>query len=88
MSEVFTDTAGRRYGAGQYQRIAARAERDRARGKARNKLRAVRDRHLARAHGRRRSRRRDHGARGAPAKARRIERHNLGRTKAHRATCP
>jgi hypothetical protein len=40
--EVFTDTSGRRYCAGQYERIAVRAERDRARGKARNKLRAVR----------------------------------------------
>ena len=40
VSEVFTDTSGRRYGAGQYQRIAARAERDHVRGKARNKVRA------------------------------------------------
>ncbi|MDT5350484.1 MAG: hypothetical protein QOH91_3771 [Mycobacterium sp.] len=40
VSEVFTDTTGRRYGAGQYTKIATRAERDRARGKARNKLRA------------------------------------------------
>jgi hypothetical protein len=47
VTEVFTDTGGRRYGAGQYAKIAARSERDRARGKARNKLRAVRDRHLA-----------------------------------------
>jgi hypothetical protein len=31
VSEVFTDTNGRRYGTGQYQRIAKRAERDRAR---------------------------------------------------------
>jgi IS605 OrfB family transposase len=80
VSEVFTDTAGRRYGAGQYQRIAARAERDRARGKARNKLRAVRDRHLARA------RAADEvgdtaAACAATAKARRIDRHNLGRAK-------
>ncbi len=49
VSEVFTTTDGRRFGTGQYQKIAGRAERDRARGKARNKLRAVRDRHLARA---------------------------------------
>ena len=49
VTEVFTDTSGRRYGTGQYKRIAARAERDRARGKARNKLRALRDRQLARA---------------------------------------
>jgi Putative transposase DNA-binding domain len=80
VSEVFTDTAGRRYGAGQYQRIAARAERDRARGKARNKLRAVRDRHLARA-----AAATDAGdtttARAARAKARRIDCHNLGHKK-------
>jgi hypothetical protein len=48
VSEVFTDICGRRYGAGQYEQIAARAERDRARGRARTKLRAVRDPHLAR----------------------------------------
>ena len=80
ISEVFTDTAGRRFGASQYQRIAARAERDRARGKARNKLRAVRDRHLERARAAA-----DAGdnatARVATAKARRIERHNLGHQK-------
>jgi hypothetical protein len=80
VSEVFTDTSGRRYGAGQYQRIAARAERDCARGKARNKLHAVRERHLTRAaaasaDGDTAS------ARAADAKARRIERHNLGRKK-------
>jgi IS605 OrfB family transposase len=78
--EVFTTTDGRRFGAGQYTRIAARAERDRARGKARNKLRAVRDRHLARAESAAET-----GdtatARAATAKARRIERHNLGRKK-------
>jgi hypothetical protein len=80
VSEVFTDTSGRRYGAGQYQRIAARAERDCARGKARNKLRAVRERHLTRAAAAAAA-----GdtamARAAAAKARRIERHNLGRKK-------
>jgi hypothetical protein len=80
VSEVFTDTNGRRYGAGQYERIAKRAERDRARGRARNKLRAVRDRHLARA-----ATATDAGdvvtARVATAKARRIDRHNLGRVK-------
>jgi len=47
VSEVFTTTDGRRFGAGQYERVAARAERDRARGKARHKLRDVRARHLA-----------------------------------------
>jgi IS605 OrfB family transposase len=77
MSEVFTTTDGRRFGAGQYENIAARAERDRARGKARNKLRAVRDRHLARA-----AAAAETGdtatARKARAKAARIERHNLG----------
>jgi hypothetical protein len=80
VTEVFTDTAGRRYGAGQYQRIAARAERDRARGKVRNKLRAVRDRHLARA-----AAAADAGetttARAARTKAVRIDRFNLGRRK-------
>ena len=80
VTEVFTDTNGRRFCAGQYQQIAARAERDRARGKARNKLRAVRDRHLARA-----ATAADAGdtatARAATVKARRIERHNLGRAK-------
>ncbi len=78
--EVFTDTDGPRCGVGQYQRIAARAERDRARGKARNKLRAVRERHLARA-----AAAVDAGdtaaARAAGAKAARIDRHNLGRAK-------
>jgi hypothetical protein len=80
VSEVFTTTDGRRFGVGQYQTIAKRAERDRARGKARNKLRAVRNRHLARA-----AAATEAGdvatARAASAKARRIERHNLGRTK-------
>jgi hypothetical protein len=80
VSEVFTDTNGRRYGTGQYQRIAKRAERDRARGKARNKLRAVRNRHLARA-----TAATEAGdavtACEATRKARRIDRHNLGRTK-------
>jgi Putative transposase DNA-binding domain len=80
VSEVFTDTGGHRYGAGQYEKIAARAERDRARGTARNKLRGVRDRYLARA-----AAAADTGdtvlARAATAKARRIDRHNLGRKK-------
>jgi IS605 OrfB family transposase len=80
VSEVFTDSSGRRYGADQYDRIAARAERDRARTRARNQLRAVRDRHLARA-----KVAAETGdtatARAASAKARRIHRHNLGREK-------
>jgi IS605 OrfB family transposase len=80
VSEVFTDTSGRRYGTGQYQSIAARAERDRARNTARNKLRAVRDRHLGRA-----KVAAEVGdtatASAATAKARRIHRHNLGRQK-------
>jgi hypothetical protein len=80
VTEVFTDTRGRRYGTGQYQQIAARAQRDRDRGKARNKLRAVRDGHLARAVAAAQA-----GdaatARAAAATARRIERHNLGRKK-------
>src|SRR5690242_9284073 len=83
VSEVFTDTSGRRYGANQYQRIAARAERDCARGRARNKLRAVRNHHLARAAAANES-----GdlasARAARRKAARIERHNLGRKKLSR----
>ena len=78
--EVFTTTDGRRFGAGQYRRIAMRAERDRARGKARNKLRTVRDRHLARA-----AAAIEAGdvatARAAAVKARRIDRHNLGHKK-------
>jgi transposase len=77
VSEVFTDTTGRRYGAGQYQRIAIRAERARTRGKARNKLRAVRDRHLERAQAAAAVGDTD-AARDATAKARRIDRHNLG----------
>jgi IS605 OrfB family transposase len=80
VTEVFTDTSGRRYGTGQYQSIAARAERDRARTRARNKLRAVRDRHLANAKAAAEA-----GdtatARAATAKAHRIDRHNLGRQK-------
>jgi hypothetical protein len=80
VSEVFTTSDGRRFGAGQYECIAKRAERDRARGKTRNKLRAVRNRHLARA-----SAAREAGdvatAHAASAKARRIERHNLGHMK-------
>jgi IS605 OrfB family transposase len=76
VSEVFTDTTGRRYGAGQYEQIAARAERDRARGTARNKLRAVRDRHLARAQAAAEAGN-TATARAAAAKARRIDRHNL-----------
>jgi IS605 OrfB family transposase len=83
VTEVFTTTEGRRFGVGQYQKIAARAERDRARGKARNKLRAVRDRHLARAQAAN-----DAGdtatARAAAAKAARIYRHNLGHIKLSR----
>jgi IS605 OrfB family transposase len=80
VSEIFTDTTGRRYGAGQYERIAVRAQRDRDRGQARNRLRVVRDRALARA------RAADAAgdvakARVARAKAQRIERHNLGRNK-------
>jgi putative transposase-like DNA-binding protein len=83
VTEVFTDTSGRRYGVNQYQKIAARAERDRARGKSRNKLRAVRDRHLARAAaGAEAGNRVD--ACTARAKAARIERHNLGRKKLSR----
>ncbi|AGB24822.1 transposase [Mycobacterium sp. JS623] len=80
VTEVFTTTDGRRFGAGQYQTIANRAERDRARARARNKLCAVRDRHLARAQA-------AIGAgdsttaRAATAKARRIERNNLARKK-------
>jgi IS605 OrfB family transposase len=80
VTEVFTTTGGRRFGAGQYQRIAARAERDRARGRSRNKLRGVRDRHLARAQSAA-----EGGdaaaARASAAKAARIERHNLGHSK-------
>jgi IS605 OrfB family transposase len=80
VSEVFTDTTGRRYGAGQYQTIAKRAEHDCTRGKARNEIRAVRDRHLSRA-----AAAGETGdavtARAASAKVRRIERHNLGSKK-------
>jgi hypothetical protein len=80
VSEVFTTTGGQRFGVGQYQQIAARAERDRVRGKARNKLRAVCNGHLARAQAAAEA-----GdtatARSAAAKAARIERHNLGHTK-------
>jgi IS605 OrfB family transposase len=80
VSEVFTTTDGRRFGTGQYKTIAKRAERDRARSKARSKLRAVRNRHLARA-----AAATEAGdaatARAANVKARRIERHNLGRKK-------
>src|SRR6478735_1591254 len=76
VSEVFTTTDGRRFGAGQYEEIAARAERDKARGMARNKLRAVRNRAAAAW---------EAGdattARAMTAKARRIERHNLGHKK-------
>jgi IS605 OrfB family transposase len=80
VSEVFTDTSGRRYGAGQYQRIAARAQRDCARSMARNKLHLVRQRHLTRAATA--STTGDTAlAHAAAAKARRIERHNLGRNK-------
>jgi IS605 OrfB family transposase len=80
ITEVFTATDGRRFGAGQCERVAARAERDRARGKARHKLRAVRARHLTRA-----AAATETGdaaaARAARAKAARIERHNLGHAK-------
>jgi IS605 OrfB family transposase len=80
VSEVFTDTSGRRYGVGQYECIAARVERDCARARARNKLRAVRDRHLARAQSAAEA-----GdaasARAATAKAARIKHHNLGHAK-------
>lgn len=80
VTEVFTTTDGRRFGEGQSTVITARAERDCARGKARNKIRGVRDRHLDRAHlaamaG-------DHRrAAAARAKAARIDRHNLGHRK-------
>ncbi|MBO0881935.1 MAG: transposase [Mycobacterium sp.] len=80
VSEVFTDTSGRRYGAGQYAKIVARAERDRARGAARNKLRTVHACHLARATAAARAGDQA-AARAARAKAHRIERHNLGRKK-------
>jgi IS605 OrfB family transposase len=81
--EVFTTTAGRRFGEGQYAVIAARAERDRARGKARNNLRGVRDRHLARA--RAAAEVGDtHTAVAARATAARIDRHNLGHGKLSR----
>jgi IS605 OrfB family transposase len=80
VSEVFTNTDGRCFGAGQYQTIAKRAERDRARSKARSKLRAVRNHHRDRAAAATKA-----GdpatARAANAKARRIERHNLGHKK-------
>lgn len=83
VTEVLTTTQGRRFGAGQYAKIAARAARDRARGKARNKLRAVRGRHLARA-----AAVAEAGdtttARTARAKAARVDRHNLGHTKLSR----
>jgi hypothetical protein len=80
VTEVFTDTAGRRYGAAQSTAIAARAERDRARGKARNKIRGVRDRHLQ--HAQEASDAGDHRrAAAARAKAARIDRHNLGHRK-------
>ena len=83
VTEVFTTTGGRRFGEGQYTKIAGRAERDRARGKARNQLRAVRDRHLARAQAAAEA---DDAtnARIAAAKAARIDRHNLGHTKLSR----
>jgi len=83
VSEVFTTTEGRRFGEGQYAVIATRAERDRARGKARNTLRGVRDRHLARA-----AAAAEVGdtrvAAAAQAKAARIDRHNLGHGKLSR----
>jgi Putative transposase DNA-binding domain len=76
VSEVFTTTGGRRFGAGQYATISARAERDRARGKARNKLRGVRDRHLARTHAAAQAG--DTATAAARAQAARIDRRNLG----------
>ncbi len=83
VSEVFTDTRGRRYRAGQYEMVAARAERDSARGKARNKLRKVRDCHLARAAAAAQAGNQA-AARAARTKAAHIERHNLGRRKLSR----
>ncbi|MBV8177965.1 MAG: transposase [Mycobacterium sp.] len=60
--------------------VAARAERDSARGKARNKLRTVRDCHLARAAVAAQAGSQA-AARAARTKAARIERYNLGRKK-------
>jgi IS605 OrfB family transposase len=80
VTEVFTTTSGRRFGDGQYAVIAARAERDRARGKARNKLRGVHQRHLE--HAAAATEAGDHcRAAAARAKAARIQRHNLGHRK-------
>jgi IS605 OrfB family transposase len=83
VSEVFTTTDGRRFGAGHYATIAARAERDRARGKARNKLRTIRDRHLGRAQAAAEAGDTDI-AQAARAKAARIDRDNLGHAKLSR----
>ena len=83
ISEVFTDTSGCRYGAGQYEKVAARAERDRARSKARDKVRAVRDRHLARAAAAAEAGNQA-AAYAARPKAARIDHHNLGRNKLSR----
>jgi Putative transposase DNA-binding domain len=83
VSEVFTDSSGRRYSARQYEMVAARAVRDSARGKARNKLRTVRDCHLARASAAAQAGNQI-AARAARTKAARIERHNLGRKKLSR----
>jgi IS605 OrfB family transposase len=83
VSEVFTDTSGRNYGAGQYEQVAARAERDRTRGKARNNLRSVRDRHLVRAAAAVEAGNKAASC-AARAKAARIERHNLGHKKLSR----
>lgn len=83
VTEVFTTTDGRRFGAGQSAVIAARAERDNARGKARNKIRRVRDKHLD--HARIAESNGDKlAASAARAKATRIERHNLGKHKQSR----
>ncbi len=83
VTEVFTTTDGRRFGEGQSAVITTRAERDRARGKSRNKLRKVRDRHLERAQAA--ADRGDHQrATEARAKAARIDRNNLGHAKLSR----
>jgi len=83
VTEVFTDTSGRRYSARQYEMVAVRAERDNARGKARNKLRTLRDYHLARAAAAAHAGD-EAAARTARTKAARIERHNLGHKKLSR----
>ncbi len=67
-TEAFVDTAGKRYGVGLGITITKASDERYATGKARNKLRAVAER----------------AARSDPAKARRIRRNNLGKTKWHR----